>query len=63
MALNLEVTPREDFITVDARLNAEGATMVNLLEPSERLTVDRHAQRHAVKVRLNGHEMGIFRTT
>ena len=61
VALNLEVTPREDFITVDARLNGEGAKMVNLLDPSQGLTVERHDQRHVVKVRLNGHEMGIFK--
>jgi glycosidase len=63
VALNLEAGAREDFITVDARLNAEGGTMVNLLDSTKRLTVTRHGQRHAVKVRLNGHEMGIFKTT
>lgn len=63
VALNLEVTSREDIITVDARLNAKGAKMVNLLDPSEELTVERHGQRHAVQVRLNGHEMGIFKKT
>jgi len=63
VALNLEETPREDFITVDARLNAEGAAMVNLLDPSKRVQVERHGQRYAVKARLNGHEMGIFKKT
>ena len=63
VALNLEVTSREDYITVDGRLNADGATMVNLLDASEELTVERHGQRHVVKVRLNGHEMGMFKTT
>ena len=63
IALNLEVTSREDFVTVDARLNGEGATMVNLFDAGEELTVERHRQRHAVKVRLDGHEMGMFKTT
>ena len=61
IALNLEKTPREDLITVDARLNGEGTTMVNLLDTSERATVERHTQRHAVRLRLDGHQIGIFK--
>ncbi len=61
VAMNLEASPRNDFVTVDADLSTAGEVMVNLLDPQKRVTVERRGPRHAVRVPLEGHEMAIFK--
>jgi hypothetical protein len=45
VAMNLTAMRREDHILVDANLNHQAASMVNLLEPSQRYTVHSERQR------------------
>jgi len=61
IALNLDATPRADYITVDANLNAERAQLKNLLDPSAPFAVDARGNRSAVKVPLAAHGMAILR--
>ncbi len=61
IALNLDVNPRNDYVTVDARLTPVGGNMINLLDPAKHLSVEEHGQRHAVRLPLDGHEMGIYK--
>jgi len=61
ITMNLEASPRNDFIAVDANLNPNGQVMVNLLNPQKRVTVERRGPSHAVRVSLEGHEMAIFK--
>lgn len=61
VAMNLEASPRSDFVTVDLNLTGEGARMENLLAPGQLLTVERKGQRHAVQVPLGAHDMMILK--
>jgi len=61
ITLNLDANPRNDFVTVDAQLTPAGMKMVNLLDPAKQLEVEKHGQRHAVRVPLDSHEIGIYR--
>ena len=60
IALNLDLNPRNDYVTVDARLTPSGRSLVNLLDPAEHLIVEEHGQRHAVRVPLDSHQIGIY---
>ncbi len=61
VALNLEATPRADYLTVDRRLSAPGQVMHDLLDPERRHTVEEHQGRAHVRVALAGHGMAILR--
>ena len=59
--MNLEGTPRNDFISVDTSLNTAGEIMVNLLDPGKQVTIEQKGPWHAVRTPLEGHEFAIFR--
>jgi glycosidase len=61
VALNLDMNPRNDFITVDARLTPVQHRMVNLLDPSQDFLVEQKGKRHAVRATLGGYELGIYK--
>jgi glycosidase len=61
VAMNLDLSPRNDFVTVDANLNPAGRKMVNLLAPEQQFTVEQRGERHAVQVPLGGHEIMILK--
>ncbi len=60
VALNLDSSPRQDFITVDANLSAAGGILTDLLSPESNFTVEKRGERHAVQVPLAGHGMAIL---
>lgn len=62
VAMNLDSTPRNDFVTVDVNLSPAGQKMVNLLAPDTQVTVERRGPRHAIRVPLDGREMAILKT-
>jgi glycosidase len=61
IAMNLEGSPRNDFVTVDTSLSRVGQGMVNLLGQGEQVTVEETGGRHAIRVPLDGHEIAIFK--
>lgn len=61
VVLNLDGNPRHDWVTIDASLNRAGATMHNLLQPDQRLVVENHQGRLAVRIPLQGHAIALFR--
>ena len=61
VAMNLDTTPRNEFVTVDANLSPAGQKMVNLLAPEKQVTVEQQGQRDVVRVPLDGHEMVILK--
>lgn len=61
VAMNLEGSPRNDFVTVDSDLTPAGKTMVDLLDRRRRVTVEERGQRHALRIPLEGHDMAILK--
>jgi glycosidase len=61
IALNLETSPRADYITVDANLNAGGSKLTDLLDPNRQFGVEARGDRHAVRVSLAAHGIAILR--
>jgi glycosidase len=61
ITLNLDANPRNDFVTVDPRLTPVEGRMVNLLDPEKHLVVGERGERHAVRVPLDRHEIGIYK--
>lgn len=61
IAMNLEATPRADYLILDANLNAEGAKLINLLDAKTGLSVESRGNRRAVRVPLPAHGMAILR--
>ena len=61
VAMNLDTSPRNDYVTVDANLCPEGSELANLLDSSAKYKVEKRGGRHAVKVGLRGHELAILR--
>jgi len=61
VAMNLEPSPRSDFVTVDANLNMVGQKVANLLAAEQEVAVEERGGRCAVQVPLGGHEMAIFK--
>jgi glycosidase len=61
VALNLDASPRNDFVTVDFRLCPTGARLVNLLDPGMEVEVERRGLRSVVRVPLAGHKMAILK--
>ena len=61
IALNLDSTPRNDFVTVDANLTPAGKKMINLLDPGVTTPVQITGQRHAVRIGLHPHEIAILK--
>ena len=61
VAMNLDANPRNDFITVDAKLNPSGLKMFNLMGPKKQVTVEQIGSRHAVRILLDGHEMAVLK--
>jgi hypothetical protein len=60
--MNLDGSPRNDFVTVDINLCPMGHRMVNLLNPEKELTIEERAQRHTVRIPLDSHEMVILKS-
>lgn len=60
VALNLEQTSRNDWITVDLNLSPPGTEMVNLIDPSMKVCVERRGLRAAIKAPLKGHQIAVF---
>ncbi|WP_347275100.1 alpha-amylase family glycosyl hydrolase [Candidatus Kuenenia sp.] len=61
VAMNLDANARNDFITVDAKLNPSGLKMFNLMGPKKQVTVEQIGSRHAVRILLDGHEMAVLK--
>lgn len=61
VAMNLDNSPRRDFVTVDAHLSPVGQSMVNLLDPKEAVVVEQCGARAAVQVPLGPYAIAIFR--
>lgn len=61
IAMNLDTSFRNDFVTVDANLSPSGVKMVNLLGPEKQVTIKVTGSRHAVRIPLDGHEMVILK--
>lgn len=62
VALNLSDQARTDCITIDRSLSGPGRTMVDLLNPAQRVSVARAADgRHFVRVALPPHTMAILK--
>jgi hypothetical protein len=58
--MNLEETPRNDWITVDLNLNPPGIEMINLIDPTMRPSIALRGKRAAVRVPLDGHQMALL---
>jgi glycosidase len=63
IAMNLDVSPRADFITVDSNLSPQSQKMINLLDPKKQFTVDKKDNRHVVQIPLAAHQMAILKRT
>ncbi|HPJ30428.1 MAG TPA: alpha-amylase family glycosyl hydrolase [Methanothrix sp.] len=61
MALNLDQSPRSDFVTVDGNLTPAGRSMENLLGWKKRVEVLSTGGRHVVQLPLEGYEMAILK--
>ena len=61
IAMNLDSTPRNDFVTVDSNLTPSGKKVVNLLKPQSITPVVVTGQRHAVRTTLGPHEMALLK--
>ena len=61
IAMNLDAAPRNDFITVDARLTPAGKSMENLVKQDTAATVLIKGGRHAVRVNLGPHETAVLK--
>lgn len=61
VALNLDGSPRNDYVTVDANLTPAGASMTNLFKPASTCPVIRAGGRNAVQVGLEPHEIAILK--
>jgi glycosidase len=61
IAMNLDAVPRNDFITVDARLTPAGKSMKNLVKQNSAATVQTTGGRHAVRVNLGPHETAVLK--
>jgi glycosidase len=60
VVLNLDSTPRHDWVTIDASLNRPGATLRSLLQPDQGLVVEESQGRLTVRVPLQGHAIALF---
>ena len=61
VAMNLDASPRNDFVTVDINLSPSGLKMVDLLGSEKQVIVEKRGTRHAVRIPLEGHEMVILK--
>jgi glycosidase len=61
VVMNLAASPRADFITIDAHLNAAGDRLTNLLNPAVELSAETRSDRRALRLPLGAHEMAIIR--
>ncbi len=61
VAMNLDSTPRNDFVTVDSNLTPSGKKVVNLLKPESVIPVVATGQRNAVRIGLGPHEMAVLK--
>ena len=59
--MNLDASPRNDFVTVDINLSPSGLKMVDLLGSEKQVIVEKRGTRHAVRIPLEGHEMVILK--
>ncbi len=60
VAMNLDTTERQDYITVDKNLTPPGSTMFDLLNGGPPLIVEAANGRACVPVKLAGHQMAIL---
>lgn len=61
VVLNLDESPRSEYVTVDVNLSPEGKRMVDLLSAGRSYTVERRGERCAVRVDLEGHGMAVLK--
>ena len=61
IAMNLDSTPRNDFVTVDSNLSSAGEKMINLLEPETITPIVMAGERHVVRISLRSHEMAVLK--
>jgi glycosidase len=61
VAMNLDSSSRQDFITVDRNLTPPGSTMVDLLDNNATFRVEESQGRARVRVPLAGHQMAILK--
>jgi len=61
IALNLDATPRSDYVTLDAGLNPVGNRLQDLLEPDWSAVTKERSGRHVVQVEIPGHGLRILR--
>ena len=61
VTLNLDKTPRNDFITIDNRLNPSGSRLVNLLQPEETaLSRDKNGRR-VIQAALHPYSIALWK--
>jgi glycosidase len=60
VAMNLDVSPREDWILVDGRLTPAGTKLRDVLDDSRAFLVEETPQAAAVRVKLDGRQMAIL---
>jgi hypothetical protein len=63
VALNLADSPRTDFITIDAHLNAAGHALTNSLDPAMQLSAETRSDERALLVPLGTHRWRFFDTS
>jgi len=61
IAMNLDSTARNDFVTVDPNLTPSGEQMINLLSPETITPVVVTGKRNAVRISLRSHEMAVLK--
>ena len=59
--MNLDLTPRNDFVTLDSQLTPAGEKMINLMAPEIIIPVLATGQRSAVRIGLCPQEMAVFK--
>jgi glycosidase len=61
IVMNLDTSPMNDFVTVDAHLMPEQRRLMDILNEGLTVTVEKIEQRHSVRIPLEPHQMRIFK--
>jgi len=61
VAMNLDSRPRNDYVTVDARLQPAGTVMQNLLSPEISVKIEALGARRAVRLSLDPHAFAVLK--
>ena len=59
--MNLESSPRSDFVTIDANLTVVGHKAANLLAAEQEVAVEERDGRYVIHVPLASHELAILK--